>query len=120
MKKIFNTLMIASAIALSFSYAQADEVVFCVSQEDNYAVLMDAKGHCLETEEEHSISGSGIKRSEDSIPLVKFSENTNCKDDSTGTKTQVGFDKNGDGILGGNEVLSSSGSCSEIRSIADE
>jgi len=119
MKIIISLFTIVSLITLSFSYVQADEVVFCVSETDNYAVLMDAKGQCLETEDEHAISGSKIKRSENKLPLVHFSENKNCKGDSKGTITKVGFDKSDDGILNQDEILTSSGSCTSV-SIASE
>ena len=90
----------------------ADEVVFCVSQESQSAVLTDAEGLCAEGENEYVISGSGITISEDFVPLAVFSDNENCDEGSTGTTTQVGFDENEDGTLGTDEVMAISGSCS--------
>ena len=89
----------------------AGEVVFCVSQERETAVLMDAKGLCVEGQNEYVISGSGLERSKELAVLAVFSDNKNCDEDSTGTTTRVGFDKNGDGTLSEDEVMAISGSC---------
>ena len=91
----------------------ADEVVFCVNQGEQEAVLMDAQGLCAEGQDEYVISGSGVERSEDLKPLaVVFSDNLDCGEGSNGTTTWVGFDKNGDETLSDDEVLAVSGSCS--------
>ena len=116
MKKIIVstlTLLMISILAMFIRLGDslADEVVFCVSQEEGNVALMDAKGLCADEENEYVISGSEIKRSESLVPLVVFSNNQDCGEGSTGTTTQVGFDENGDGILGTDEMMASSGSC---------
>ncbi len=108
------TLLMLSGLAM-FLYTDnslADEVVLCVSQKDQSAVLVDAKGLCSEGKNEYVISSSEIKRSENLVPLAVFSDNENCDEGSTGTTTQIGFDRNGDGTLGDDEVMMNSGSCS--------
>ena len=96
----------------------ADEVVFCVSQEEENIALMDAKGLCAAGENEYVIDGSGVERSENLAPLAAFSDNVDCGEGSTGTTMRVGFDKNGDGTLGDDEVMGASGICTV--SIQDE
>ena len=107
------TLLMISVLAtfIRAGNSLAGEVVLCVNQEEQSAVLVDAKGLCGKGENEYSISGVEIKRSEDLVPLVVFSDNENCDEGSTGTITQVGFDKNDDGVLEADEVMANSGSC---------
>ncbi len=91
----------------------ADEVVFCISHEEENVALMDAKGLCVEGENEYVIEGSGVERSEDLVPLAIFSNNSqHCDENSTGVTTEVGFDRDDNGVLNANEVMISSGSCS--------
>ncbi|MDE2799106.1 MAG: hypothetical protein OXI94_10625 [Gemmatimonadota bacterium] len=94
--------------------SSANEVVFCVNQKDQEVVLMNAEGFCGEGQEEYVVtSGSGIERPEDLTPLAVFSDNVDfdCGGGSTGTTTQIGLDKNGDGKLGDDEVMVISGTC---------
>ena len=118
MKKI-TLILILSGLAMVIGVANslADEVVFCVSQEEENVALMDAKGLCAEGENEYVIDGSGVERSEDLASLAVFSDNENCEEGSTGTTTQIGFDKNDDGRLDTNEVMIISGSC--VASVED-
>ena len=114
------TLLMISILTMFIGLGDslADEVVFCVSQEEENVALMDAKGLCTDGENEYVISGSEIKRSENLIPLVVFSNNKNCDEASTGTTTRVGFDKNGDGTLSADEIMAISGTC--IASVENE
>lgn len=89
----------------------ANEVVFCVSQEEGNVASMDVKGLCTEGENEYVIDGPGVERPEGLASLAVFSNNENCEEGSTGTTTQVGFDKNDNGILDTDEVMVISGSC---------
>ena len=93
----------------------AGEVVFCVSR-DHGAVLMEGRGLCAEGMDEYVISGHEVEGSEDLEPLATFSENGDCE--GSGTVTSVGFDRDGDGVLGDGEVMAVSGSC--VTSAEDE
>lgn len=119
MKKIVTSILILSGLMMftGVTDSLADEVVFCVSQEEGSVALMDAKGLCAEGENEYVIDGSGVERSEDLASLAVFSDNENCEEGSTGTTTQVGFDKNDNGILDTDEVMIISGSC--VASVED-
>ena len=107
------TLLMISILAMLIRSGDslAGEVVFCVSQEEQSAVLANATGLCAEGENEYVIDGSGVERSEDLVPLAVFSNNQNCDEGSTGTTTQVGFDNNDNGTLDADEVMTSSSSC---------
>ena len=116
MKRIIISTLTLLMISISVAFIRsadslADEVVFCVSQEEQSAVLADATGLCAEGENEYVIDGSGVERSEDLVPLTVFSNNQNCDEGSTGTTTQVGFDKNDNGTLDADEIMVISGSC---------
>ena len=89
----------------------AGEVVFCVSREYQSVVVVDAKGLCGEGEDEYVISGPEVERSEELVPLAVVSENGDCEGGTSGTVTRVGFDSNGDGELGDDEVMAISSSC---------
>ncbi len=102
------------AITAGLSFSIADEVVLCVSEESQYAVLMDSKGQCIEGESEFVTSGNKIKRLDDALLIAVFAENENCEVGSHGTTTQIGFDKNDDGVLSGDDILTTSGSCSSL------
>lgn len=117
--KIITLILMSSGLMMftGVTDALADEVVFCVSQEEGNVVLMDAKGLCAERENEYIIDGSGVEGSEGFASLAVFSDNENCEEGSTGTTTQVGFDKNADGILDADEVMIISGSC--VASVED-
>ncbi len=104
-------VLLGTATFVGVPNSRADEVVFCVAQKDRDAILMDAKGLCVEDQDEYVISGSGIERSEGWLPLAVFSDKVDCGEGSTGTTTQVGFDKNDDGILDTDEVMAASGIC---------
>ena len=116
MKKIITSILILSGLMMftGVTDSLADEVVFCVSQKEESAVLMDAKGLCDDGENEYVIDGSEVERSEDLASLAVFSDNENCEEGSTGTTTQVGFDKNDNGILDTDEVMVISGSCDKL------
>lgn len=118
-RTIISMLMILGLIMfVGVAYSLPDEIVFCVSQKDQEAILMDAKGLCNEGQSEYVISGSGLERSEDLAPLAVFSDNGDCGEGSTGTTTRVGFDKNGDSKLGDDEVMVASGTC--VAFVQDE
>lgn len=120
MKKIITSILMLAGSMMFTGVADslADEVVFCVSQERETAVLMDAKGLCVEGQNEYVISGSGLERSKEFAALAVFSDNKNCDEGTSGTTTRVGFDKNGDGALSDDEVMAISGTC--IASVEDE
>ncbi len=111
MKRTIILMLLGMATLISVANSRADEVVFCVSQEDREAILMDAKTLCVGDQDKYVISGPGIERSEGWLPLVVFSDNQDCKEGSTGTTTHVGFDKNDNGILDTDEVMAVSGAC---------
>ena len=112
MKKLIVSILTLSGLAMAVhaDYSLADEIILCVNQENSpYAV--DARGLCVEGEQEYVISGSGIKQSEDLVPLAVFSQSENCGGESAGTTMWVGFDNDEDGVLDDDEVVASSGSC---------
>ena len=113
MKKIITSILILSGLMMfaGVTDSLADEVVFCVSQEEGTVALMEAKGLCADGESEYVIDGSGVERSEHLASLAIFSDNVDCGEDSTGTTTQVGFDENDNGILDTDEVMIISGTC---------
>ncbi|GJM14915.1 MAG: hypothetical protein DHS20C13_02420 [Thermodesulfobacteriota bacterium] len=90
----------------------ADEVYLCVSKENQYVVLTDGKGSCIEEESEIMISSSSIKAGERNAPLANFQENEGCEGE--GSKVDVGFDTNQSGVLEPEEILNSSSSCLKI------
>ena len=121
MKKTIILSLIITVFCLGNlgSNSIADEVVICVSEENQYAVLTDGTENCLEEESEITISGSSIKKSESQVPLANFQTNTDC--DGEGSKVDVGFDTNQSGALEAEEILSSSSSCvSYTEASADE
>jgi len=121
MKTVISVLVLtlsALGTIVGADNSLAGEVVFCVSQERETAVLMDAKGLCVEGQNEYVISGPGLERSKELAVLAVFSDNKNCDEDSTGTTTRVGFDNNDNGILDADEVMTISGTC--IASVEDE
>jgi len=117
MKKIITLIFSGLMMFTDVTDSLADEVVFCVSQEEGTVALMDAKGLCADGESEYVIDGSGVERSEDFASLAVFSDNENCEEGSTGTTTQLGFDKNDDGKLNTNEIMIVSASC--VGSVED-
>ena len=113
MKKIAISILTFSVLAtfIGAGDSLAGEVIFCADQKDQSAVIADARGLCGDGKEEYVIGGTGVERSKELAALAVFSDNKNCDEGSTGTTTRVGFDKNGDGTFGDDEVMAIFGTC---------
>ena len=120
MKKIIASILLFAVFCLvnMGGNSIADEVVLCVSQENQYAVLTDEAGNCLEEESEITVSGSSIKKSDSYVPLANFQANDDC--DGEGSKMNIGFDTNQSGALEPEEILSSSSTCQSLSEASSE
>ena len=120
MKKITISILTFSVLAafIGADDSLAGEVIFCVDQKDQSAIIADARGLCGDGKEEYVISSTGVEQSQKLVPLVVFSNKQDCDEGSTGTRKQLGFDNNDNGILDADEVMAISGIC--IASVKDE
>jgi len=114
MVKIIASILIVTV--LSFfnlgSNSIAEEVVFCTSHADQYIVVVNEKGDCIESETEIVLSGSGMESKKSMTPVANFLENKDCN--GQGTLTEIGFDSNENGELDKDEIDSTAGTCSPI------
>lgn len=118
MIKIINSIvfvLIVGLVYLSLN-AKAEEVVLCAGQEDQYVVMVNEKGDCLEEEVETVLDRPDLAQKKTFTPLANYKNNEHCAGE--GTMTEVGFDENSNGELDQNEVVSSYGTCSPV--IAEE
>ncbi len=116
MHTLTASILIASIISLTgwAGSSIADEVVLCLSEENQYVVLVDGAGGCLDEESEIKISSTNINKTENLIPLATFSPNHSCEDGATGYEYHLGFDKNENGALDSQEIETSASSCTTI------
>lgn len=114
MKKIIVSSLIVTVVCfLSLgSSSIAEEVVLCMSHADQYIVMVNEKGDCLDEESQIALSGSGMDAKKSMNPLANFTSNDDC--DGEGAKTEIGFDENGNGELDANEIASTVGTCTPL------
>jgi hypothetical protein len=114
MKKIMASILIVTVIRfLSLgSNSIAEEVVLCMSHADQYIVMVNEKGDCLEEESQIVLSGSGMEAKKSMAPLANFKPNGDC--DGEGTKIEFGFDENGNDGLDANEIDTTNATCSPL------
>ncbi len=111
MKKIIISSLIVTVVSL-FSLGSnsiAEEVVLCTSHADQYIVMVNEKGDCIESEIQIVLSGSGMESKKSMTPVANFMEDKKC--DGEGAKTEIGFDENGNGELDKDEIVSTAGTC---------
>lgn len=110
MKLIVSSLVLTLAFFISSERKSiAEEVVLCVSMADQYVVTVNEKGDCIENENQIVVSGSHMARKKSMTPVARFTSNDDC--DGEGTRTEIGFDENGNGEPDTNEIVSTTGSC---------
>lgn len=102
---IFAFIVMISPIKTTF----ADEIVMCMSSNDQYVVVVENKDDCLEEESQITLEAKGLEAKKSMTPIMRNKPLDDCEGE--GLLTEVGFDDNGDGTLDSNEVLSSLGSC---------
>jgi len=114
MKKIIISILIVTVVSFfnMESNSMAEEVVLCTSHADQYIVMVNDKGDCIESEIQIVLSGSGMEAKKSMAPVANFMEDEKC--DGEGAKTEIGFDENGNGELDKNEITSTTGTCSPI------
>jgi len=120
MKKIIISILIVTVVSFfnMESNSMAEEVVLCTSHADQYIVMVNDKGDCIETEIQIVLSGSGMESKKSMTPVANFLENKGC--DGEGTLTEIGFDSNENGELDKDEITSTAGSCSPIAEESSE
>lgn len=115
MKRIVVAIMAFTILDICFfNLAIADEVVFCVSDENRYVVLAGREDNCLEEETELKISGYGINIADGLVPIASFTVINSCPEGTVGTRTEVGLDYNSNGRLEPLEILSTTSYCRMI------
>ncbi len=110
MTRILLIIIVSAMLIISFNYdAQAEEVILCIDVTDEEVTLMNARGNCFEGEKEFVYGGPGAKLQDAIIPLVNVSPNQNCE--TEGNRIEIGFDRDDDGILDPEEIVSISQDC---------
>ena len=110
MRNVTLIFLVSLMWAVSFeTYSNAEEIILCVDEIDEEVNLMNARGSCLEDEREFTFSRPGDGDQVNVIPLVISSPNKNCE--TEGTRTELGFDTDGDGVLDAEEIISISENC---------
>jgi len=111
MKKIIVSILIVTVVSF-FNFGSnsiAEEVVLCMSETDQYIVMVNEKGDCLEEEKQMVMSGSGMEPRKSMTPVANFKANEEC--DGEGTLTEIGFDSNENGELDKDEITTTTGTC---------
>ncbi len=110
MTRILLSMIASDMWRISFNYdAQAKEVIICVNVTDEEVTLMNARGNCFEGEKQFVFGGPGAELQNAIIPLVNVSPNQNCE--TEGNRIEIGFDRDDDGILDQEEIVSVSQDC---------
>ena len=104
-KFIFMFLLI-STIGVN---SNAEEVVLCVSETEQYVDMVGEKGVCVEGENEVVISGTDIAQKKEFTPVANFKDYSQC--DGEGSTTEIGFDQNNNGTLDQDEIVGKRSVC---------
>ena len=111
MKKILiSSLMLTVVSFFNIGNSSiAEEVILCTSHADQYIVMVNEKGDCVESETQIVLSGSGMDTKKSMTPVANFKKDEKCEGE--GTITEIGFDANGNGQLDKDEITSTAGTC---------
>lgn len=114
MKRIIISIIMLSGLTMFVfaDYSISEEVVLCISHADQYIVMVNEKGDCIDTENQLIISGSGMEAKKNMTPVANFKTDEKC--DGEGIITEIGFDENGNGQLDSNEIVNSTGTCPSL------
>lgn len=116
MKRNLIAILLIPALTLFFAwnFSKAEDVIICVSEENESGAVVAEQGQCIDDEEELTISGTDITKIQPISPIVISSENNNCEEGFSGIKTQIGFDQNDNGELDENELIKTIATCGPI------
>jgi hypothetical protein len=111
MKKIITLSL--TAVLFIFSCATvnsfAEEILLCISEEDQSIVMVDSKEDCLEDETLTELNGNGLAEKKSMTPLANFKPYEDC--DGEGNTREIGFDENSNGTLDAGEIMSVNRKC---------
>ncbi len=111
MKKIMVSILIVTVVSF-FNFGSnsiAEEAILCTSHADQYIVMVNEKGDCLEEETQMVLSGPGMEAKKSMTTVANFKKDEKCEGE--GTITEIGFDANGNGKLDPDEIASTAGTC---------
>lgn len=112
MNKIAFSIFVLSVLCFTTfnNQADAEEIVLCISQTDEYVAKVNNKRDCLENENHMVISGKKMEEKQNLTPVANFKTNEKCEGE--GSITEIGFDENNNGKLETDEIESSQSICS--------
>jgi len=88
----------------------AEQIDLCLSDSEQYAVIVNSKDDCLEDERWMKISGGQeVDSKKKFTPLIIITPNKDCN--TEGVLRTIGFDENNNGSLDENEVVSINSEC---------
>ncbi len=120
MKKILISSLILTAVSF-FNIGNssiAEEVILCTSHADQYIVMVNEKGGCLDEEIQVILNGSGMEAKKSMTPVANFKKDEKCEGE--GTITEIGFDANGNSKLDSDEIASTAGICNPTVAESEE
>jgi len=111
MNKIkFSTFVITLLFLLTYgSFSNAEEIVLCLNSTDQYVVIVNEEGDCLEDETQMKMSGTRMAELKSLTPVANFENNNECE--TEGTVTEIGFDQNGNSKLDEDEINTTASTC---------
>lgn len=120
---IRKTILIISVLTFTIFFqankSSAEQIVLCMSDAEQYAVIVDSKDECLEDEVSNKMMGGrDIESKKKYMPLLKVSPNNDCT--TQGFVRTFGFDVNNNGSLDENEIESTSRICKLETEESDE
>lgn len=109
MARILISIFIVSGTLNFNNNSHAQEIVLCLDVTNREIMRVEARGECVAAEREIVISGSGTDAWNGLVPLVKFSPTKFCE--TAGIRYDFGFDRDDDGALDAEEIISTSEDC---------
>ena len=103
---LITTILMLSAFG---SLSNAEQIVLCLNSTDQYVIIVNEEGDCLEDETQMKMSGTRMAEFKSLTPVANFQNNNKCE--TEGTVTEIGFDQNGNNKLDKDEIYAGSSTC---------